>query len=367
MLKYYFLLLLFPIYSLNAQNSLEDIELHTNLDGIDAYPVYKATNKNSFIDSIVYAGPFIVFCVSFHKPTSDKIYQLHSPQSDQSWTCHNYRATHRPIQISNIQCNNKLVANKLEEGTLDVVFDQYHSTNADVTKISCEFLFWRSEFNKGKAILSQSFKEQKTIEEARNSLEFKDIRFRKSNFTRPLSTALEDQYIRNHSWNFNDLSDNIVITVNDNPIDHSKLKDASQAAHPQQKSFAYFVSADSHTRLYLDKITTTDQHTIFSVRYYLYKYSTSTLHNVNPYKYYFQHNAKKFKMNTIKAVCLNGKLITDEIKDKSSLRISNINAAAVLTFDIYFDKLPEDIKEIDLIEGKRIKRTFPFNFFKVQL
>jgi len=367
MLKYYCLLLLFPIFNLNAQHSPNDIELHSNSDGIDAYPVYKATNKQSFIDSIVYAGPFIVFCVSFQKANTDKMYRLESPQSDQSWTCHNYRAMHRPIRILNIRCNNQLVAESINDKSLDIAFEQYKTAApAEFTKISCEFIFWRSEFNYGDAILSQSFKAQQTIEEARRSLEFKGIRFKQHNFTRPLNEKLLHLYVHKHPWHQTDLFKDIVISINDYTIDPAMLTSAAQEKHPQTHS-TYSVEKINHNTIYLDKVTTTAQHTIFSVRCYSYKHSRVNLYNTNPNKYYIQHQSKKIKMSALKNVRLNGKLITEAIKERNTLKIRNIQAEAMLTFDVYFDKLPENLKEVNLIEGKPVKGTFPFNIFKIQL
>ena len=48
--------------------------LAEHINGLDLFPVYKAAQKNSFIDSIIYNGPFITFCVRFEKPTSDGHY-----------------------------------------------------------------------------------------------------------------------------------------------------------------------------------------------------------------------------------------------------------------------------------------------------
>ena len=68
------ILLLFSIVCYTSIGFAQKGKTHSlteNINGLDPFPVYKASQANSFIDSIIYNGPFITFCVHFEKPTSD--------------------------------------------------------------------------------------------------------------------------------------------------------------------------------------------------------------------------------------------------------------------------------------------------------
>lgn len=366
MLKYYFLLLLFPFCHVSAQHHPKDMVLCTNVDGIDAYPVYQTSAKNAFIDSIVYAGPFIIFCVSFQKPNADKTFHLEPPQSDKSWICNNYRATRHPMQILNVRCNHQLIAEKLSEQPLDIVFENDNSS-ASFSKISCDLLFWRADFAHGEANLSQFSTTQYSIDQASNAIEFKDIKIRKKHFTKPLYKDLIDQYINHYSWEENKLYKNIEITLNEKIVDHSTFKRVPQTHPYKYHSLKYAVEPKNQHLLYLDKVHQKGDQTIFSIRCYVSKHSRVTLYNANPNKYYLQHKSKRVKMNGIQNICLNGKLIAEQLKNGEILKIRKIKAAAMLTFEVSFDQLPKDFFSFDLIEGKQLKRSIPFDLFKIQL
>ena len=366
MLKYFFLLLLFSVSNLKAQNHSKDIILCTNLDGVDTYPAYQVNVKKSFIDSIIYAGPFIIFCVSFQKPNSDKKYSLESPKSNKSWSCHNYQATRNPIKILNVKCNNELISENLSEKPLDIIFEKYSSSLSNFSKISCEFLFWRADFASGDAILSESFKAQRTTEEAKDIVEFKKIKIRKKHFTKPLNKYLIERYINNHTWEKNQLFENLIVRLNDKIIDNSTFTISSKKIKYYQTPLKYFVDKKTHNQIYLDMITQSDNQTIFSIRYYSQSKSKITLYNAKPNKFYFQYKSKKSKMKTIRNICLNGKLITEELEDGNVLKFDKIQSATILTFDVHFDTLPERLVSFDLIEGKRLKGTTPFDIFNIQ-
>jgi hypothetical protein len=367
MLKYYFLLLFFSISNLYAQNHTKNIVLCTNIDGVDIYPVYKESVKNSFIDSVIYADPFIIFCVSFQKPDSNKIYRLESPKSNKSWSCYNYRGTRHPIQILNIRCNDKLISEKLSEESLNIELEQQSGPLSGFSKISCEFKFCRADFIYGKAILSESFTGQKTIAEAINTIEFKDIRIRKKHFTKPLANNLIDRYINNFIGEKNQLFENVIVKINETVIDNSIfIDDASDNQKYRKNPLQYSVDKKAHNLIYLDKITQNDNQTIFSIRYYSAKGSNITLHNAKPNKYYLHQKTKKTQMQTIKNVCLNGKVISQEIKKGDVLKINKMNSTTILTFDVYFDEFPNNLIQFDLIEGKRIKETIPFDIYSIK-
>ena len=60
-------------------------------------------------------------------------------------------------------------------------------------------------------------------------------------------------------------------------------------------------------------------------------------------------------------------LLKEELKNKESLSLEKAPCLYLLTYDIHFDRLPDEVKVFDLIEGKEKEGTTSFNFYSVNL
>lgn len=336
------------------------LEEHTN--GIDHFPVYKASQKNSFIDSIIYSGPFITFCVQFEKSTSDGHYLLETINSEHGWTCETATGLSRPVLIKNIRKDGQLISDYLKVTPLDLILKNKENTT---TKISCEFQFLRKYFIHGEAKLCESLiKEYNSKKTA--FVEFKGIRIRTENYPKPL----QKEPIEDFSWARNDLLSQINITVNEVP-QKTPTRIITEPSIPQNVlKYTYKVEKSSLNQLFLKKVWHINNATIFRVQYYApaSNYSAVKLYNRRGNKYFIKAGSTKIKMQSIKNIKLNQFLLKEELKDKETLKLEKASSLYLLTYDIYFDRLPDDLQNFDLIEGKNLdSRIMPFSFYSIFL
>ena len=160
-----------------AQQTHNTLPLAKHNNGLDHFPVYKASQKNSFIDSIIYNGPFIILCVHFEKPTSDGHYLFEAVNSVHGWTCETAAGLSHPVLIKNIRKNGQLISEYLKVTPLDLIFRNKKNTS---TQITCEFQFWRKDFVYGEAKLSESLIREYSAKKS-TFIEFKNIRIRTKN------------------------------------------------------------------------------------------------------------------------------------------------------------------------------------------
>lgn len=344
-----------------AQKKSTALPTAKHINGLDPFPVYKATQKNSFIDSIIYNGPFITFCVSFEKPTSDGHYLFEAVNSNHGWTCETAAGVCHPVLIKNIRKNGQLISDYVKISPLDLVF---RDKEQPTTKISCEFQFWRKDFVNGEATLSETlirdYNSKKT-----DFHQFKGIRIRTSKYPKPISK----KYAEDFNWARNNLLQKINYTINEVPQKISTEVKVAISRPDDSIIPTYKVYKNSQNQLFLKGVWHTNTTTIFRVQYYVdpSSYSSINLHNKGSKKYYIKTSSKKFKMRSIKNILVNQFLLNEELKDKESLKLEKEPSLYLLTYDVHFDRLPDDLKTFDLIEGKNLEGTTPFNFYAVDL
>lgn len=344
-----------------AQFKSKTLPTGTHINGIDHFPVYKTSQKNSFIDSIIYNGPFVTFCVQFEKPTSDGHYLFESVNSEHGWTCETAAGLCHPVLIKNIRKNGQLVSDYLKVTPLDLVFENKENTS---TKISCEFQFWRKDFVHGEARLSESLIREYGAKEV-TFVEFKGIRIRTQNYPKPV----KKEYVEDFNWARNDLLNKIDITLNEVPLE-TPTKVVSDNSAPEQSILeTYKVQKISLNQLFLKKVWHKANTTVFRVQYYApsSNYTSISLHNKGNRKYYIKTPSKRIKMRALKNVLINQFLLKEEIANKESLSLKKAPSLYLLTYDIYFDRLPDDLNSFDLIEGNPKENTTVFDFYSIRL
>jgi hypothetical protein len=342
-----------------AQQNYNTLPLVEQTNGLDPFPVYKASQKNSFIDSIIYNGPFITLCVHFEKPTSDGHYLFEAVNSEHGWTCETAAGLCHPVLIKNIRKNGQLISEYLKVTPLDLIF---RNKEKATTQITCEFQFWRKDFIHGEAKLSESLIREYSAKES-TFIQFKGIRIRTENYPKPLSK----KYVDDFKWTRNSLLKKINITLNEVPL-KTPTKIASKST-VQQKNLlqSYQVPQSFQNQLFLKEIWHTSTSTIFRIQYYAppSSYSSATLHNRGNRNYYIKAGSKKIKMQSIKNIILNQFLLKEELKNKESLKLEKAPSLYLLTYDVYFDRLPDDLGSLNLIEGREKEGTTSFNFYSV--
>ncbi|MBL4650229.1 MAG: hypothetical protein JKY03_10890 [Aureispira sp.] len=360
--KSLFLLFLF-LYASNifAQQNYNTPPLIEQSNGLDHFPVYKASQKNSFIDSIIYNGPFITLCVHFEKPTSDGHYLFEAINSEHGWTCETAAGLCHPVLIKNIRKNGQLISDYLKVTPLDLIFRNEENTT---TQITCEFQFLRKNFVHGEAKLSESLIREYTTKKS-TFVEFKGIRIRTKNYPKPLSK----KYVEDFNWTRNSLLKKILITLNEVP-QKTPTKIAIETSIPENFiTSTYKVHKAFENQLFLKEVWHTATSTIFRIQYYAppSSYASTTLHHRGNRNYYIKAGSKKIKMRSIKNILLNQFLLKEELKNKESLKLEKSPSLYLLTYDIYFDRLPDDLGSFNLIEGREKEGTTSFNFYSVNL
>lgn len=344
-----------------AQQNRHTLPLAEHSNGLDYFPVYKASQKNSFIDSIIYNGPFITLCVRFEKPTSDGHYLFEAVNSEHGWTCETAAGLCHPVLIKNIRKNGQLISEYLKVTPVDLIFRNKENTT---TQITCEFQFWRKDFVHGEAKLSESLIREYSAKES-TAIEFKKIRIRTKNYPKPLSK----KYVEDFNWTRNNSLKNMIITLNEVPL-KTPTKVVTENSTPSEDLLqSYQLQQRSQNQLFLKKVWHTATSTVFRVQYYAppSSYASTTLHHRGNRNYYIKAGSKKIKMRSIKNILLNQLLLKEELKNKESLKLGKASNIFLLTYDIHFDRLPDEVKIFDLIEGVEKEDTTSFNFYSVNL
>lgn len=344
-----------------AQQNRNTLPLAEQNNGLDYFPVYKASQKNSFIDSIIYNGPFITLCVRFEKPTSDGHYLFEAVNSEHGWTCETAAGLCHPVLIKNIRKNGQLISEYLKVTPLDLIFRNKENTT---TQIACEFQFWRKDFVHGEATLSESLIREYSAKES-TAIEFKKIRIRTKNYPKQVSK----KYVEDFNWTRNSLLKKMAITINEVPLKTPTKVVAENSASSQNFLQTYQVTQHFQNQLFLKKVWHTATSTVFRVQYYApaSSYASTTLHHRGGRNYYIKSGSTKIKMHSIKNILLNQFLLKEELKNKESLRIGKASSLYLLTYDIHFDRLPDEVKVFDLIEGKEKEGTSSFNFYSINI
>jgi hypothetical protein len=161
----------------------------------------------------------------------------------------------------------------------------------------------------------------------------------------------------------------ITATLNEVPLKLSTTSTVETSMPDNFTAPAYKVQPISQNQLFLKGVWHTATSTVFRVHYYAppSAYSSTNLNNKGNKKYYIKVGSKKIKMRSIKNILVNQFLLKEELKDKEELKLKKAASIYLLTYDIYFDRLPDDLKRFDLIEGKNLEDMTPFDFYSIQL
>lgn len=358
--SFFFLFLLATLSS--AQKKVSTVTYPEN--GVDVFPVYKATQANCQIDSIVYTARFIVFCVSFDVSTAEGKYHFEPVNSNKSWMVYNERGYRKPLLIRNIRCNGALVAASVKDKALDVSLEA--GTGRTTTRISCQFQCWRVPFELDGVKILKDLKQ--TTEPNDKEVLFEEIRLRKTNYHHGVSSALAASYEMDYLWSREEDVKRIDVLVNEELIAHDWKRSASSNRSEQRYPFPYKVDQKHKGRLFLETIEQQGVTTIFKVLFYIegdYE-GIISLYHAKRRGFTLHQGKKKIRMKTIKNIQVNGAVIRAELKEKETIVVRNIRKPCLITFDIYFDNLPDDLTNVDLIETFG-GDGFPFNLYDVQL
>ena len=365
MLNYYFLLLLFSISNLYAQNHSKDMILCTNLDGVDTYPAYQANVKNSYIDSIIYDGPLIIFCISLEKTATDeKKIRLESVNSSKSWIGGSSKSGYiKPIKIKNIFINGNLIKNKITINSLDISLKGDEKTKT--IKISCQLYFWRHHFKDSDAKILESIDQ---INPPVNTFKyaFESIRIRKNNFTKPLYSSIIKDFEGNYFLDAKKGLNKEAITLNDTPIESFPLNSIDSEKPYSFKEITYKVDRNNENQLYLEGIVNTENHTIFKLKFYMTSNQYISLNNTFGKRYFIKSEPKTLFMKFIRNIKLNNVLILKELARKETLKFRTSLSPFYITYEIWFDRIPQNFKNINLIEGKAVT-GYPFNIYSINI
>ncbi|MGH1335384.1 MAG: hypothetical protein ACRBFS_04590 [Aureispira sp.] len=329
--------------------------------GVDPFPVYKASSKTCYIDSIVYTGPFIVFCVSFEKPIADKTYHLRPPNHAKSWRAYAGGGYRKPIRIRRVVTNNFLVATEVNDKGVKVPLEATISTSK-TARIQCQFQFWRSDFREGKIELIENVEDLNIPNST--SIFFTSIRIRKNNYNHSVPPALEQFYHGNYEWSDLKTLKKMAIMVNSDEIKPVWTKVAPTSTTNLSPT-SYNVRKYNEGKLYLDGIEETTTNTILRVRTYGKQYAIMSLYHNRKEGFVAQRGKEKIPMQTIKNVQVNEYLVKKEVKKGETLSLSQIDASFVLTFEVHFERLPKDWERFDLIESFKGESGQPFDFFDI--
>lgn len=332
-------------------------------DGIDLFPVYKASSKTCYIDSVVYTGPFVVFCVSFEKPIADKNYHLKAPNSAKSWRAYTGKGYRRPLMIKNVGVNNRLLATSVKATDVVIPLEAIEGTS-EVAHVHCQFQFLRSDFQTSKVELVEDI-EQINVPKS-TSVSFTSIRLRKKNYNRLISTTLKTFYEGNYEWSDHKLLKKMSMTVNDAVVKPAWTKVTSTGGTPSIP-LSYSVRKYDEGKLYLEDIQETTTNTVFTVCVYSGRYSAMHLYHHKKEGFWVTRGTEKIPMQTIKNVRINEYLIHEEVKSGKTLSINKLEVPFLLTFEVHFERLPKEWRQFDLIETYKGGEGRPFSFFEVKM
>ncbi len=121
----------------------------------------------------------------------------------------------------------------------------------------------------------------------------------------------------------------------------------------------------------LDRVVYTETRTIFHFRFidkdggYAVFYGPGAIHDwllTNT-----ANRSESFTLKEIRNIKINGKLVLDSLSDASERRY-DAKAKDIFTCEVHFDRLPNTVKVVDLIEGKgQDKNENHFNCFDIRL
>ncbi len=120
----------------------------------------------------------------------------------------------------------------------------------------------------------------------------------------------------------------------------------------------------------IDKIEYTNSNTIFHCRVMIQSSRVTFYAKGNVYDYLLkdrQHPSNQFEMQSIKNIHQNGALLKKDLKKELVVKTDDA-VKNVFTYEVHFERLPKNIKAVDLIEGagQEYNRNH-FNYFDITI
>lgn len=345
---------------LGLHNTTFAQQIPSSEEGVDLYPVYKANQPNAYIDSIVYQGPFVIFCIRFEKNIAEKKHHIASVHSKKSWRAYTGVGYRRPLVVRNIQQNGVLVAKAVRDKPLTIPLEA--NGDSEVAVITCQYQFLRHTFGDRNAgmVMPIDPKDPSKGEEVL----FTAVKVRKSNFHHPISPALLAAYEKDYAWCDRATSKKARITINEKSIQPSwkdmPSSSASWAALPYK---VHSYNKDFH---FLEGVQHTPTSTIFKITVYGGSRSAFSLHHHKRDRFYIKAKGKKIPMQTIKNICVNEALVKEELTATQKMTVEDVHTPYLLSFEVHFERLPDNIGSFDLLEiYKDYQEKYAFNFYEV--
>lgn len=330
-------------------------------NGVDPFPVYQSSIPDCYIDSIIYTGPFMVFCVTFRKKVEDKTYTLDGIRGAKSWVASTGSSYERPLVIRKVSSNGVALADYVREESLTIPLTAYKGS--DYAVISCQFQFWRGKFPHNRTILREYVEDINVTQP--HELVFNAVRLRTSNYNHAVSEELADFYKKDYQWADKALVEKTALYLNEEPIT------ATWETTPPTKAYQplnYKVEEHNKSKLFLQGMRREGNTTIFKVTTCAYKGHRLYLHSKKKEGFFIQMGKKRIPMQSIKNVTINKSLVRKEVQEGELLLLRRIQSPFFLSFEIHFEDLPTDWTKFDLLEVvKKNGSHHLFSFFEVEV
>lgn len=329
-------------------------------NGVDLFPVYQSSIPDCYIDSIIYTGPFVVFCVTFRKRVEDKTYTLEGIRGDKSWVASTGSSYERPLVIRKVSSNGIVLADYVREENLTIPLTAYKGS--DYAVISCQFQFWRGKFQHNRTILREYVEDVNVIQP--HELVFNTIRLRTSHYNHAVSKELADFYKKDYQWGDKALVKKTALYINEEPISANWETTIPPKTY---QPLSYKVEEHNKSKLFLQGMRREGNTTIFKVTTCAYKGHRLYLHSKKKEGFFIQMGRKKIPMQGIKNITVNKNLIKKEVQEGELLLLRRIQSPFFLSFEIHFEDLPTDLTKFDLLEVvKKNGSHYLFSFFEVE-
>lgn len=354
---------LFPLFLFLSISTVVVAQYVSQPDnGVDPYPVYKSNLKNAYIDSIIYQDIFVVFCISFEEPVAKGTYELAASTSKKTWMAFTYDGYKKPLVIRNVRSNGVLIADVVKKKGVTVPLKAREG--ATTAKLSCQLQFLRRNFlhQKTEIVLPVEDKKQQN----KRAVIFDEIRLRKNNINHALSPALVHYYEKDYPWSEEVALKKSIVTINDQPIQPSWKKSPSHSTTALVQPLSYKVEPVNESYLFLEGVQHTPNASIFKIYTYANPMDYLHLYNNNREGFVIKAKGKRIKMKSIQNIRVNGALIKTVLQKKENLSIEQGITPYILSFEVHFERLPDDIGSFDLLEIFR-QEGRAFSFYEVGL
>jgi len=314
---------------------------------VDYTPQYQAYSNEYQIDKIVHTAKHTIIHFRFarensvyHEPT------FYPPKSEYAWVLETNNQKVFPLKtIKNIQVNGQLTVKELGDAPKTIAINKKIKTSKVI--FSCEIYFDRIP----SAVDTISLVEGEGFKLKRSHLNCIDIILN----NKEKGTEYD---LRKRLKKYKQLVQNPGQIYQ--PY---KGKNIHTDRHPEYKIWQY--------SYILEKIVYTSNETIFHFKFETTKdkYTDAIFYPPNHEMSWFLRDCqtkKEYPLKAITRVKRNGRVVLSTVSEEKT--IESLYKRTTYTCRIHFEKLPETVKEVDLIEGKgEEKNPRHFNCFKIKL